>query len=125
MIIENFPSRAEFYSLFDKFLEVNKIILGTDEYNIEHKQNSIETVFEKEVLYWFNQSIALEFLKFVNLQKINNPLYNKIKANLIFNVNKEKNIETITHTQADVKITKSLSKFRSYNKIRLVNFYYN
>ena len=51
MIIENFPSRAEFYSLFDKFLEVNKIILGTDEYNIEHKQNSIETVFEKEVLY--------------------------------------------------------------------------
>jgi len=79
LVIENFPSRIEFHSLFENFIRDTKANVSEKEINREHKQNHIEAQFNTE-------SVALEFLKYINMQRVSNQLYSKIKANLCFDI---------------------------------------
>jgi len=81
VIIEHAPSRAEIFTILNKFLE-NKN--SKQEFVADNKGNKIDICFN-------NPDIAFEFIKQINVEKVSNPLYCKVKTNLIIESENENN----------------------------------
>ena len=79
VIVENFPSRVELYQKLDKFITENNF---TKDYTADNKDNIVQFIFK-------NPDYAFEFVKFLNLEKIKNPLYSKLKTNILVDTKKE------------------------------------
>jgi len=72
--IDFFPSRTEIYTLLDNFLETNQL---KKDYESDNKGTGVEITFR-------NSDVAYDFVKFINYEKMTNPLYKKIRTNLVF-----------------------------------------
>jgi len=105
--IEYFPSRAEVYSMLDNFLESNHI---KKEYESNNKGTGIEITFH-------NPDIAYEFVKFINFEKINNPLYKKVKTNLKIEQHKSSSFNSKSNNNISpyYQITEDKRKENYYN----------
>ena len=77
ILIENFPTRAEIYTLLTGFTETNNILL---EYTTVNRTKSIEISFKNTVRTLFTKENANQFLELLNKLKLINPLYSKLKA---------------------------------------------
>jgi len=73
IIIENFPTRAEIYTLLHGFAETNNILF---EYTTKNSTNHIEIAFK-------NTENANGFIELLEKMKSVNPIYSKIKAYFI------------------------------------------
>jgi len=78
VIVDNFPSRPEFYSILEKFVD-SKHAQG------DCSQKTTATGVE---ISFKNPDLAYDFLKHINLEKVKNPLYSKIRTNLVLDVKK-------------------------------------
>ena len=78
--IENFPSRIEIFQFLDKFLLEKNL---SKDYISDNKDNLVTFSFNNPVNYYIKKDLAYEFIKILNIEKSNNPLYKKIKTSLI------------------------------------------
>ena len=72
VILENFPSRNEVLTLLDTFLVDNNY---PKDYNVGTKDVCLEIIFKKA-------EVAFDFIKRMNVEKISNHIYNKLKTNM-------------------------------------------
>jgi hypothetical protein len=79
VIVENFPSRVELYQMLDKFISDNKY--GKD-YTADNKDNIVQFIFK-------NPDHAFEFVKHLNMEKMKNPIYAKLKTNILVDTKKD------------------------------------
>ncbi len=79
LIVENFPSRVELFQKLDNFLSENKY---PKDYKSNNKDNAIYFVFK-------NPDVCFNFVKMINIEKVRNPIYSKIKTNVVVDVKKE------------------------------------
>lgn len=86
LVIDYFPSRVEICTLLDKFFEDNNL---SKEYHVDHSGSSVIISFRNPVIKILIKDIAFEFTKKINTEKLNNPLYFKIKTKLDFDVKKK------------------------------------
>jgi hypothetical protein len=80
VIIENFPSRVEIYQKLDTFIANNNF---KKDYTGDNKDSVIIFKFK-------NPDVAFEFVKFLNLEKLKNPIYSKLKTNIAIDTKKDK-----------------------------------
>jgi len=78
--IDFFPSRTEIYTLLDNFLEARGI---KKDYDADNKGTGVEISF-------IDSDVAYDFVKFMNYEKISNPLYKKIRTNMVFDSKQNK-----------------------------------
>jgi hypothetical protein len=79
--IEGFPSRTELYSILDNFLEEKGYDHPQREYSSDNKDLLITFSFQ-------NPDLAFDFAKYLNIEKIKNNLYHKIKTKVTVDVKK-------------------------------------
>jgi len=77
--VTNFPSRTELYDIINKFMENRN---DKKNYIAENRgTGGLDITFK-------NPDQSYEFIKQLNLLKVNNPLYSKIKTTLTIDVKK-------------------------------------
>lgn len=86
LIIDFFPSRVEILELLDKFYDESGL---EKDYQVSHSEGSVEVKFRNAVMTDLKKDHAFEFTKKINAEKLNNPLYFKIKTKLDFDVSKK------------------------------------
>lgn len=147
VIIENFPSRVELYGLLDKYITDNKFV---KDYTSDNLDNKVVFVFKNSVFNFLNlKDLAFGFVKYINLEKLRNSLYIKVRTNIsvdtrkdiskkMFNdgkaKNKEKSIDNLPNknilassTVTDIPISKMNKKsdniFKTENNLTMINDY--
>ena len=83
VIIENFPSRTEIYSVIDDFMQSNAI--PDTDYGVENKTSIIEVSFKLS-------DFMFKLMRYIKNIKSNNPIYSKLRSNLEIE-DKQKNSE--------------------------------
>jgi hypothetical protein len=81
VIIENFPSRVEIYQKLDTFIANNNY---KKDYTGDNKDSIIVFKFK-------NPDVAFEFVKYLNMEKLKNPIYSKLKTNIAIDAKKDPN----------------------------------
>lgn len=84
VIIENFPSRVEIYQKLDTFIANNNF---KKDYTGDNKDSIIIFKFK-------NPDVAFEFVKFLNLEKLKNPIYSKLKTNIAIDTKKDQSFKS-------------------------------
>ena len=79
VIVENFPSRVELYQKLDKFISDNNY---AKDFTADNKDNIVQFIFK-------NPDHAFEFVKCLNIEKIKNPIYAKLKTNILVDTKKD------------------------------------
>jgi hypothetical protein len=86
VIVENFPSRVELYQILDKFISDNKY---AKDYTADNKDNIVQFIFK-------NPDHAFEFVKHLNMEKMKNPIYSKLKTNILVDTKKDSKPKKLT-----------------------------
>ena len=81
VILENFPSRVEIYQKLDTFIANNNY---KKDYTGDNKDSVIVFKFK-------NPDVAFEFVKYLNMEKLKNPIYSKLKTNIAIDAKKDPN----------------------------------
>ncbi len=133
VVVEKFPSRVELYNLLDKFIHEHNY---PKDYNSDNKDNVVNFIFKNPVRIslLIRKDIGFDFIKFLNFQKMKNPLYSKIKTNLIMDAvnnsskskskspNKTKNknqsldINNSNNNKSNLNISNSSGNIQTENK---------
>lgn len=100
VMVEHFPSRVELYELLNKFITSNNY---TKDYTCDNKDNCVNFTFK-------NPDISFEFIKMLNLEKLKNPLYIKLKTSLLIDANKEAKKNTKPKAKLVISTTNSPDK---------------
>ena len=79
VIVESFPSRVELYQKLDKFISDNNY---PKDFSADNKDNIVQFIFK-------NPDHAFEFVKYLNIEKIKNPIYAKLKTNILVDTKRE------------------------------------
>ena len=79
VVVENFPSRVELFQKLDNFVKENKL---PRDFSTDNKDSIVYFIFK-------NPDTAFEFVKFLNMEKLTNPLYAKLKTNIVVDAKKE------------------------------------
>lgn len=79
VVVENFPSRVELFQKLDNFVKENKL---PRDFSTDNKDSIVYFIFK-------NPDTAFEFVKFLNMEKLTNPLYAKLKTNIVVDAKKD------------------------------------
>ena len=103
VIVENFPSRVELYQKLDNFISENNY---PRDFTTDNKDNIVHFIFK-------NPDTAFEFVKYLNMEKMRNPLYAKLKTNIAVDAKKDlmkkKHLNNLSNLNINVNSSINLS----------------
>ena len=122
VIVENFPSRVELYQKLDKFISENNY---PRDFTTDNKDNIVHFIFK-------NPDTAFEFVKYLNMEKMKNPLYAKLKTNIAVDAKKDlvkkKHLNNLSNLNINVSSSMNLlspkvlqDKSQSQNNVKYNN----
>lgn len=102
--IENFPTRNELMQIVNDILTNNNI--NSDSYKCSNASNRVSYIFK-------DSELAFKIVKELNIIKIKNPLYSKLKINIEFS---NSNSNTSNYSAKRNKYKKKIIKSKKSNK---------